>query len=547
MNLVFIIKLIIKKKLGKYLSKYHGSKEVLDDLVKTTPLFMKDNVNRKYNKNLLFMGTSSEFIKVEALFFKALEKLGYKVIILTYFSPYAKKMYQMYGVKDIYFIEDFYQNESLSKFKDEAASIVEGFSNSGELIKFKKDDIHIGEYAASSLMRITRESSINLDDTKMRNRAIELIQYSLRAANAAKNILDKVKPDLLYVNDRVYTPVGQIFDESIKRNIQCFSLNGDYDPHLFILRKYDNTKKNLGLHPCSFIKEDWNNIKQSTWDENKWKTFYSELKDSYFSGDWFSCVGTQFDKEVLTSDKLYSELNIDKDKQTAIIFSHMFWDASFSFGTDLFDNYYDWFVNVIHVAQNKPDINWIIKIHPANSCKASRDGYKGEHKELIAIREVLGDTIPEHIKILEPESNINTFSLFDIMDYCLTVRGTIGIESSAMGIKTLTAGTGRYDNKGFTYDFNTKEEYLEAIENIEQTPDMTDEMIKLAQIHAYYIFKHRALRVDKVNIDYEKDSKASLKVAYKFKSINEFLDTDFAKEFTKYMMSDEQDYIKGKF
>ena len=132
------------------------------------------------------------------------------------------------------------------------------------------------------------------------------------------------------------------------------------------------------------------------------------------------------------------------------------------------------------------------------------------------------------------------------MDYCLTVRGTIGIESAALGVRTLLAGTGRYDNKGFTFDYVTKDDYLNALSNIEKTQKMSQEMIRLARIHAYYLLKKKSLKVDKVDITNEFDLQATLRVIYRFSDFTEFESSNFSKEFRRFMISDHNDYFKGQ-
>ena len=43
--------------------------------------------------------------------------------------------------------------------------------------------------------------------------------------------------------------------------------------------------------------------------------------------------------------------------------------------------------------------------------------------------------LPSHISVIYPETDISTLSLFQIGHYCLTVRGTVGIEASAFRVK----------------------------------------------------------------------------------------------------------------
>ena len=77
--------------------------------------------------------------------------------------------------------------------------------------------------------------------------------------------------------------------------------------------------------------------------------------------------------------------------------------------------------------------------------------------------------------MLDAYTDISTLSLYEIADYCLTVRGTTGIEGACFGCNVLTAGTGRYDGKGFTIDSKSPSEYLKKIENIHQISVMSTE------------------------------------------------------------------------
>ncbi|HER26270.1 MAG TPA: hypothetical protein ENI69_04095 [Rhodospirillales bacterium] len=208
-------------------------------------------------------------------------------------------------------------------------------------------------------------------------------------------------------------------------------------------------------------------------------------------------------------NQVRQKLGLDTGKKTVFIFAHIFWDATFFWGTDLFENYETWLCDILRVAARSDHMNWVVKVHPANVVKNKRDGLGSEHGEIEAIHKTLGD-IPDHIKILAPESDISTLSLFPLMDYCLTVRGTIGIEAASRGIRVLTAGTGRYDGLGFTTDFDSKETFLETISHLQDLPEMTASETELAQRYAYGVFKVRSIPISSVGFEFRRDSTAQL-------------------------------------
>src|SRR5262249_4936422 len=140
-----------------------------------------------------------------------------------------------------------------------------------------------------------------------------------------------------------------------------------------------------------------------------------------------------------------------------------------------------------------------------------------EAGEVAAIRRRIG-TLPPHVKLIPPDTRINTYSLFAIMDYCLTVRGTIGIEAASMGIRVLTAGTGRYDHRGFTTDSASAEEYLDRLAQLHTLGPPGAHERELAERYAYAAFLLRPWLMSSIVISHDRDVEATMRVSVVAKS-----------------------------
>jgi capsule polysaccharide export protein KpsC/LpsZ len=221
----------------------------------------------------------------------------------------------------------------------------------------------------------------------------------------------------------------------------------------------------------------------------------------------------------------------------------MFWDASFFYGKDLFRDYQEWFIETIRAAVANPCLNWLVKIHPANTVKNRREGITGELAENAVIRQHIG-ILPAHVKIIPADSNINTFSLFSLMDYCLTVRGTIGIEAASCGIPVITAGTGRYDRHGFTIDSDSRGEYLDKLSHLHQIPPLKDGQHELAQRFAYASFLMRPFLTQSFRFNFQHDAKATIQAAIVARSLADLLDGDDIRAFAAWgSMPEQLDFI----
>ena len=162
--------------------------------------------------------------------------------------------------------------------------------------------------------------------------------------------------------------------------------------------------------------------------------------------------------------------------------------------------------------------------------------------ELEVINKEFG-TLPNHIRILNPDCGISTLSLFEFIDIGITVRGTAGMELPCFGKTTLTAGTGRYSQLGFTNDSDTKVEYLNKLRNIENLPNMTEDQIILAKKHAFISFYSRGWKMETYKSNFLKIEKGSHPLDHDLmlnKNNNEYRDL---KLFTNWVESDNVDYF----
>ena len=134
------------------------------------------------------------------------------------------------------------------------------------------------------------------------------------------------------------------------------------------------------------------------------------------------------------------------------------------------------------------------------------------------------DKIPENFIFIGSNSKINTFQLFEILDYCFTIRGTVGIEAALRNKVVITAGTGRYNNRGFTYNFDNKEKYFEFIRNLHNFKHTRDDIVKNAEKFAYIAFICKTFELKSANYFYDKDDKASLNLNIQYDQLG---NTDF--------------------
>jgi SAM-dependent methyltransferase len=388
-----------------------------------------------------------------------------------------------------------------------AAALVAALRTPADLLAVEDGGIPCGKFAVSTLMRRRRAGSIDPTDPALRPAVIDALAASLQAAALARRVMATARPELVCFYDRGYTPDGELFEAALAAGAQASTLNAAHRSGAILTKRYRPANKDSHFGMPS--EDSWRRLEAMPWTERHWQALRRELETCYASGLWYDEVGTQFDTRLLPRQELMASLGLDPAKKTAVIFPHLFWDATFFWGNDLFADYRDWFVEAVKAAAANPALNWIIKIHPANLVKNRRDNYQGECSEVLALREALG-TVPDHIKIIPPDSPISTLSLFDIMDVCLTVRGTVGLEAALFGKSVLTAGTGRYDGFGFTIDSDSREAYLQRLSRLQEIGSPTPEQTERARRYGFGLFLLRPLKTTSMRFQYRHDAAASL-------------------------------------
>jgi hypothetical protein len=455
-------------------------------------------------KRVLVVSSGSLGLLVEIALVKALQAAGYHPMILTDYDRWVETYYRAAGVQDLSYWEDWARPAS----EAEASRMMAGLRSFEQFIQANSFGARVGKYAASTALRHLRVGRLDLSLPAVRDALLPFLSRAMSSANAARGIVKALKPDLVLSVDPGYTPRGELFDVCLAAGIDTITWNAAHRNNTLMLKRY--RQANRDVHPASLSSDTWRDLKTRPWSDSDRARLRQELVGSYQSGEWYSEVGTQFHTDQQDAAEIRRALALDEGKKTAVIFPHIFWDGTFFYGTDLFESYEEWFVATMKVACANKHVNWIVKIHPANLVKNARDGVGSEPSELAAIRS-LGGALPPHVRIIQPDSRMSTLSLYSVMDYCVTVRGTVGIEAASFGIPVFTAGTGRYDRRGFTIDSDSRAQYLERLRQIHESPPLSAEQRNLAERFAYGIFLLRPFILRTVTMEYQRDAKVSLR------------------------------------
>jgi hypothetical protein len=448
---------------------------------------------------LVIGGGASSRVEMELCLVKALELSGcWPMVLIMQNWAELRHYYSLLPTSDICFWSDFCDP---SAFQTQAEAVLDELPSFEGLLAVRRDAVRIGGHATSSARRQLGVGTLDPTLSSTRSRLVNCLANSLASAAAINRIIQEIRPSLVLTEDTAYTPRGEILDACVDTDIPVIRWYTAHKSSALILKRYTSANRDGDLNSLS--KASWRIVREMDWG-NRPEELHRELRAAYINKDWYSEDGAQFEKRILDVEAVRSRLGLNPSRKAAFVFPHIGWDASFGRGQDLFQSYDEWLVATVKAACANDKLQWVLKVHPAHTGKVVWGSPRATDEEKM-LSERIG-TSPSHVTVIPARSDISTYSLFPIMDYCVTVRGTVGIEAACAGIPVLTGGAGRYDRKGFTIDSVTPDEYLKRIANIQDIPALAPAQIELAQRFAYGLFLLRPLPLSSVEISYDKNS-----------------------------------------
>ena len=439
---------------------------------------------------LLASITHSPFqLKLEGLFAKAFQLQGLDVAAVVPAGTELPRRYLgVYGIRRFVSLDD-YLTPAMAAEAQTAAERLGGVPPA-ELKDAVFRGASVGRQALSTLSRHLHDGAVEIEDEQTRAQLVDFLALSIRTTLASEALLADVRPDLVLFNERNYAAEGPLSDLALERGLNVIQFVSGFEDDAIVFKRYTAATK--GMHPRAVSDESWTTVRELEWTPERDAELDAELAHRY-DGTTFLARWNQGWTRRASADEIAVQVGLDPARRTAVVFSHVLWDANMFYGRDLFADQEAWFVETVRAACANDRVNWVVKLHPANVWKLRRDRYEGELDELRAIRERVG-ALPAHVRVLEPDSEISTWSLFGVTDWGVTIRGSVGFELPCLGVPVLTAGTGFYSGRGFTVDSDTAEEYLGRLAAIEETPPLAPEQVELARKHAYGLFRLRQTR-----------------------------------------------------
>ena len=267
------------------------------------------------------------------------------------------------------------------------------------LVKLEIDGFRIGRNVQSIVLRQFRVGRLDDADLRHREATRKMLARSLATKGFVERMLDDCCPDIAVFVERGYTPAGEIFDGCLLRGVDTIQWCGAPQSDCLIYRRYSLDTR--GEHPLALSDSMWQRLLAMPWTAQEDAAVVERIAANYESGAWYNRQQLQDGKKLFSADELRRAIGLDRQKKTAIIFSHILYDATFFYGDNLFEDYEHWLVETVRSAIANPALNWIVKVHPVNVWRSRLDGAPLVQLEAQALHKHFGP-LPSHIKLIPP-------------------------------------------------------------------------------------------------------------------------------------------------
>lgn len=350
---------------------------------------------------------------------------------------------------------------------------------------FEIEGIPYGKMALSTFSRHRATGIMDIDDAESRKAVILWLERLYKATIVAEKLHAEYNISMLYFTEVFMEEYGSFYYAALKSKLNIIRFAGTVRDDSIVVQHMNEESDRT--HFSSISKSNWESLLKFQYTEVIEKELSDNFNDRYGS-KWGLSKRNQLNTKIVSVQEARASLSIPESKKIAIIYSHILYDTLFFNGEDLFDNYADWLVQTVKEACKNDQVQWYIKVHPSNLWRGELDSFlNGKFEEVRLIEEFVGD-LPDHVRFIYPDTELSPFTWLQLADFGITVRGTSGIELGALGKSVITAGSGRYEDAGFTFNSDSINEYLTLLGKLPNIPALTDYQKELGRRFAYATF-----------------------------------------------------------
>jgi hypothetical protein len=335
------------------------------------------------------------------------------------------------------------------------------------------DGVAVGEQAQANAYRYY--TSTNLKDEEHGEAILRrYFHAALLAMRAGQRLMRDYEFTCVPLHHGVYVPHGVYTQVARAEGVRVAAWSASYRKQSFIFSHGNTYHHTMPAEPVE------------VWDHGPWTPEMEQEIVHYLESRWRGARDWISFQEHKPADvaEIAAELGVDFSKPCIGLLTNVMWDAQVYYQGNAFVDMRDWVLRTIEYFAGRPDLQLIIRVHPAD--RRSRQRVVDEIARAFP-------SLPPNVFVIPPEQGINTYAVMMQCDTVLIYATKTGIEMTGMGIPVVVAGEAWSRNKGFTMDAASPEEYFAILDRLPVGERLSEAVTRRARKYAYHFFLRRMI------------------------------------------------------
>ena len=360
-----------------------------------------------------------------------------------------------------------------------AATITNTISTE-DIKDYTENNLAIGEHALAGALRFYARASLE----KEKNGEAILKRYfqaALLTTWATRKLIETYNYDCALFNHGIYVPQGITGEVARSCGVRVVNWNPAYCKQCFIFTHHDTYHHQLMSESVT----NWENIPwDSQMDEKLMNYLYSRWRGSQ---DWIWF----YEKPQFEIEAIAKEIGVDFSKPCIGLLTNVMWDAQLHYPANAFPNMLTWVLETIKYFAQRPDLQLLIRVHPAEirGTLPSRQPIISEIHQAIP-------SLPPNVFLIPPESHVSSYAAMLQCDAVIIYGTKMGVELTSLGIPVIVAGEAWIRNKDITLDANSSQQYVTYLDQLPLNSKLDEKTRERARKYAYHFFFRRMIPLE---------------------------------------------------
>lgn len=346
-----------------------------------------------------------------------------------------------------------------------------------EIGRYCWNGLAVGEHALAGALRFYARGQ--LEETPAAEMVLRrFFEAALLTGMAVKNLISRERFDAACFNHGIYVPHGPTAEACRQAGVRIVTWNVAYRKSCFIFSHDDTYHHTMLAEPAGH----WENMHWGPAQEKETLDYLASRLTGARDWIWFH------EKPFEDIDKIAQECGADFSKPCIGLLTNVFWDAQLHYRANAFPNMLEWIVQTIRYFEKRPDLQLLIRIHPAEV----RGTIPSRQPLLEEIRKAF-PRLPANVFIIPPESNSSTYAAMYKCDSVIIYGTKTGVELTSVGIPIIVAGEAWIRGKGVTQDADSPQEYFALLDQLPSGRRLEGATLERARKYAYHFFFRRMI------------------------------------------------------